>query len=561
METKNLIAAIALSTCIIVLYSLFFINDKPTKKDLSVEKGEIENTETPKIEKREIIKKISREESINSTERVFFENDNIVGSISLTNGGAIDDFKFKKYNKELGGEEKIVLLNPANVKDGYFLNTGWTTNDNIDLPKSDTTWKVKSDTKLTPNNPIKIFYENDQGIIFERIISIDNNYLFNIRQNVINNSNNTYKLYPYGIIHRNNLPEDLTDFYILHEGLSVILQDEIEEIDYSEIKEKKYSKEANSGFYLIGDKYWMTSFIPPQGRKFRLDFDYTTKYRTSYIDTSGYELGPNSSINHNVKSLIGAKEISLIDKYAEELQMERLDLIVNYGVMYLVVRPLWVVLDYLFKYTSNYGYSIIILTILIRLVFFPLNQFSMKSMSAIKALTPQMNLIKDKYKTDKQQQQKEIMKLYKINKVNPAASCLPILIQIPIFFSLYKLLMLDVAMYHAPFIWIWQDLASKDPLSIFNLFGLLPYSVPSFLEIGLLPVMMGGSMWLQMRLSPQATGNSEAEKIQRTMFKFFPLIITIILAGFASGLILYWTCTNLLTILQQWYLNKTIKVK
>ena len=521
METKNLIAAIALSTCIIVLYSLFFINDKPTKKDLSAEKGEIENTETPKIEKREIIKKISREESINSTERVFFENDNIVGSISLTNGGAIDDFKFKKYNKELGGEEKIVLLNPANVKDGYFLNTGWTTNDNIDLPKSDTTWKVKSDTKLTPNNPIKIFYENDQGIIFERIISIDNNYLFNIRQNVINNSNNTYKLYPYGIIHRNNLPVDLTDFYILHEGISVILQDEIEEIDYSEIKEKKYSKEANSGFYLIGDKYWMTSFIPPQGRKFRLDFDYTTKYRTSYIDTSGYELGPNSSINHNVKSLIGAKEISLIDKYAEELQMERLDLIVNYGVMYLVVRPLWVVLDYLFKFTSNYGYSIIILTILIRLVFFPLNQFSMKSMAAIKALTPQMNLIKDKYKTDKQQQQKEIMKLYKINKVNPAASCLPILIQIPIFFSLYKLLMLDVAMYHAPFIWIWQDLASKDPLSIFNLFGLLPYSVPSFLEIGLLPVMMGGSMWLQMRLSPQATGNSEAEKNSKNNVQIF----------------------------------------
>ena len=561
MDTKNLIAAIALSSAIIVLYALFFIDDKPTKKDLLIEKEKIENAETPKIEKKEIIKKISRVESISSTERIIFENDNIIGSISLTNGGAIDDFKFKKYNKELGGEDKIVLLNPSNVENGYFLNTGWTTNDNVDVPKPDTTWKVTSNTKLTPDNPIKIFYENDQGIIFERIISIDNNYLFNIKQNVINNSNNTYKLYPYGIIHRNNLPADLTDFYILHEGLSVILQDEIEEIDYSEIKENKYSKEANSGFYLIGDKYWMTSFIPPQGRKFRLDFDYTTKYRTSYIDTSGYELGPNSSINHNVKSLIGAKEISLIDKYAEELQMERLDLIVNYGVMYLVVRPLWVVLDYLFKYTSNYGYSIIILTILIRLVFFPLNQFSMKSMVAIKALTPQMNLIKDKFKSDKQQQQKEIMKLYKINKVNPAASCLPILIQIPIFFSLYKLLMLDVAMYHANWVWIWQDLSAKDPLSIFNLFGLLPFQVPSFLEIGLLPVMMGGSMWLQMRLSPQATGNSEAEKIQRTMFKFFPLIITIILAGFASGLILYWTCTNLLTILQQWYLNKTIKVK
>ena len=561
MDQKSVIAAIAMSSAVIVLWSLFFVPDQPTKEQLLAEKQKVEKTETPKIEKIEKIKEISRADSINSTDRIIFENDNIIGSISLSNGGVIDDFKFKNYNKELNSEEKIILLNPANVKNGYFLNTGWTSNDNIEVPGPNTNWKVKSNSKLTPNSPVKIFYENNQGIIFERTISIDDDYLFNINQKVINNSTNSYKLYPYGIIHRNNLPEDLTDFYILHEGISVILQDDIEEIDYSEIEEKKYSKEASSGFYLIGDKYWMTSFIPPQGRKFRLDFDYTTKYRTSYIDTTGYELGPNSSINHNVKSLIGAKEISLIDKYAEDLQMERLDLIVNYGVMYLVVRPLWVILDYLFKFTSNYGYSIIILTILIRLVFFPLNQFSMKSMAAIKALTPQMNLIKEKYKTDKHQQQKEIMKLYKNNKVNPAASCLPILIQIPIFFSLYKLLMLDVAMYHANFVWIWEDLSAKDPLSIFNLFGLLPFQVPSFLEIGLLPVLMGGSMWLQMRLSPQATGNSEAEKIQRTMFKFFPLILTIILAGFASGLVLYWTATNLLTILQQWYLNKTIKVK
>ena len=182
-------------------------------------------------------------------------------------------------------------------------------------------------------------------------------------------------------------------------------------------------------------------------------------------------------------------------------------------------------------------------------------------MAAMKAVAPQINLIKDKYKNDKQEQQKEMMKLYKVNKINPAASCLPILIQILIFFRLYKLLMLDVAMYHAPFLWIWQDLAAKDPVSIFNLFGLLPYSVPGFLEVGLLPCLMGGSMALQMRLSPGATGNSEMEKVQRTMFKWMPLVITIILAPFASGLILYWTCTNCLTIIQQWYLNKTIKVK
>ena len=535
--------------------------DKPSKNDLMVEKNKIENTETPKIEKTNKLKKISREDSIKSSDRIIFENDNIIGSISLTNGGAIDDFKFKKYNQNLGSEEKIILLNPANVKNGYFLNTGWTTNSNVDVPGQTTVWKTKTSTKLTPDNPIKIFFENDQGVIFERTVSIDNNYLFNIDQKIINNSNKTYKFYPYGIIHRNNLPQDLTDFYILHEGYTILQNDELEEVDYKDVREKKYSTEANSGFLLIGDKYWMTSLIPQQGRKFRFDIDYNDKYRSSYIDMTGYEIGPNSSIQHNVKSLIGAKEISLIDKYAEELKVEKLDLIVNYGVMYFVVRPLWVVLDYLFKFTNNYGYSIVILTILIRLIFFPLNQYSMKSMARIKALTPQMNIIKDKYKEDKQQQQKEIMKLYKQNSVNPASSCFPILIQIPIFFSLYKLLLLDIAMRHAPWFWIWEDLAAKDPLSIFNLFGLLPFSVPSFLEVGLLPCIMGLSMWAQMKLSPQATGNDQMAQMQQKIFKFFPLFITFILAGFASGLVLYWTMTNLLTILQQYVINRSIKIK
>lgn len=558
---KNIIAAIALSSAILVLWALFFSPNQPTKEQLLAEKEKVENTETPKIEKTEIVKKISREDSIKSSDRIIFENGNIIGSISLTNGGAIDDFKFKKYNQELGSNKKIILLNPANVKNGYFLNTGWTTNDNVDVPDSKTVWKAKTTHNLTPDNPIKIFFKNSQGIIFERTISIDNNYLFNIDQKIINNSNNTYKFYPYGLIHRNSLPEDLTDFYILHEGYSVLKNDELEEVDYKDVKEKKYSTEASTGYLLIGDKYWMTSLIPQQGRKFRFDIDYNNKYRSSYIDMTGYEVGPNSTIQHNIKSLIGAKEISLIDKYAEELQLEKLDLIVNYGVMYFVVRPLWVVLDYLFKFTNNYGYSIIILTILIRLVFFPLNQYSMKSMARIKALTPQMNIIKDKFKQDKQQQQKEIMKLYKQNSVNPASSCFPILIQIPIFFSLYKLLLLDIAMRHAPWFWIWEDLAAKDPLSVFNLFGLLPFSVPGFLEVGLLPCIMGASMWAQMKLSAPTTGNDPMAQMQQKIFKFFPLFITIILAGFASGLVLYWTMTNLLTIVQQYVINRSIKVK
>ena len=230
-------------------------------------------------------------------------------------------------------------------------------------------------------------------------------------------------------------------------------------------------------------------------------------------------------------------------------------------MLYWIVRPLWFVLDYLFKFCGNYGYSIILLTIAVRIFFFPLNQYAMGSMAKMKHLAIPMANLKSKYKDDKQQLNKEMMKLYKENGVNPAASCFPILIQIPIFFSLYKLLMIDIAMRHAPFIWIWEDLSAKDPTSIFNLFGLLNFSVPSFLEIGLLPVLMGGSMFLTQKLNPTPVGNDPAQEIMKKMFKWFPLFITILLAPFASGLVLYWTTTNLATALQQWYLNKKVSVK
>ncbi len=251
MESKNIIAAIALSSCVIVLYSLFFMPEQSKTKQNLAEKNKIEqNTETPKIEKTEIIKKISREDSIKSSDRIIFENQNIIGSISLTNGGAIDDLKFKKYNQKLNGEEKIILLSPANVKKGYFLNTGWTTNNDVEVPTPKTIWKTETTTKLTPNNPVKIYFKNNVGIIFERTISIDNNYLFNIDQKIINNSNKSYKFYPYGLIHRNSLPDDLTDFYILHEGYTLLLGDgNIEEVDYDDVKKKKILKRI---------KFWLS---------------------------------------------------------------------------------------------------------------------------------------------------------------------------------------------------------------------------------------------------------------------------------------------------------------
>ena len=563
MDLKNIIAAIALSAAVIVLYGLFFaptqeqldnLNTTNTKSDIA------QDEDVPNIDQPIEVKTVTRDDAINSSERILFENEFIKGSISLT-GGMIDDLELKTYNSTLGSEKKIQLLNPSSTFEGYNFTTGWATKSKIEIPNSNTVWKVEGNNFLAPNNPIKIYYENSDKIRFEKTISIDNKYLFEIKQNLINKSNETFKFYPYAIINRNNLPADLTDFYILHEGYTLISGENLEEVDYDDVLENKYSTEGNTGVLIQGDKYWMTSIIPEQGRKFRFDLDYNNKYRASYLDLKGYEARPNTLIEHSVKSLIGAKEISQINKYKDDLKIEKLDLIVNYGVLYFIIVPMHKILSYFFNFTGNYGYAIILLTILVRLVFFPLNQYSMKSMGKMKSLGPEIENLKTRFKDDKQQLQREMMKLYKVNGVNPASSCFPILIQIPIFFSLYKLLLLDLAMRHSPFVWVWQDLSAKDPLTIFNLFGLLPYNVPTFLEIGLLPVLMGSSMWLQMKLSPQPSGSDEMQKMQKKIFMLMPLFLTVILAPFAAGLILYWVCTNILTIIQQYIINRNIKVK
>ena len=562
MDLKNIIAAIALSAAVIVLYGLFFApSPEQLSKSNKIQQNEIvENNDIPSLEDKVEVKTISRQEALNSSQRITFENEFIKGSISL-NGGLIDDLELKTYNKILDSKNKIQLLNPASINEGYTFNTGWATKSDVRTPNSDTEWKVDGSKTLTPNNPVKLFYVNDKNIRFEREITIDNKYLFSVKQTVINQSDISFKLYPYATINRNNLPSDLTDFYILHEGYTLISGDSLEEVDYDDVEEKKFSTEGTTGVLIQGDKYWMTSIIPEQGRKFRFDLKYNDKYMASYIDLKGYEIRPNTVVEHNVKSLIGAKEIKQINKYKDDLKIEKLDLIVNYGVLYFIIVPMHKILSYFFNFTGNYGYAIILLTILVRIVFFPLNQYSMKSMGKMKSLGPEIENLKTRFKDDKQQLQKEMMKLYKVNGVNPASSCFPILIQIPIFFSLYKLLLLDLAMRHSPFIWVWKDLSAKDPLTIFNLFGLLPYSVPSFLEIGLLPVLMGSSMWLQMKLSPQPSGSDDMQKMQKKIFMFMPLFLTVILAPFAAGLILYWVCTNILTIIQQYIINRSIKVK
>ena len=556
MDSKNTIAAIALSSAVIVLYSLFFIPEKSTTSQNLVEKEKIEqSTDTPSLEQKETLIEISRKDALIESERVEFENSNVIGTIALK-GAAIDDLTFKNYNVELEGDEKIILLGPRNIKEGYLIESGFVTSDkNIDIPTSETIWSIKGNKKLTENSPIKLSWTNDQGITFEKEISLDDKYLFSIKQRVINKTNGKYDFYSYGQIIRNEIP-DIIDFLILHEGLIATLDDELIEEDYDDIQEKKFTKTAQKGWLGISDKYWITSLIPPQNKEFKTTFDYKDKFRANFIATEPLELGPNNSIEENLQIIVAAKRVDVIDGYAKSLAIDKFDLVIDWGFLYFITKPLFFGIDYFFKLLGNYGLAIIAITICIRLVFFPLANFSFRSMAKMKALTPEMVRLKELHKNDKMKLQQEMMALYKKEKVNPMSGCLPILVQIPVFFALYKVLFVTIEMRHMPFYGWIHDLSERDPTSIFNLFGLLPYDVPSFLMIGAWPVAMGVSMWVQQKLNPAPT-----DPMQAKIFMFFPLFLTVILAPFPSGLVIYWTVNNILTMAQQVFIMKRTTVK
>ena len=556
METKNVIAAIALSSAVIVLYSLFFIPDQTTTNQNLVENKKIEkNSDTPSLDQKETLKNISREEALNESERVNFENDNIIGSISLK-GASIDDLTFKNYKINLDDEKKVTLLGPRNIKEGYLVESGFVTSDkNIDIPNSDTMWSIIGNNKLTDQSPIKLSWTNNQGITFEKEISLDNKYLFTIKQRVINKTNNKFDFYSYGQIIRNQIP-NITDFYILHEGLVATLDDELIEEDYDDIQEKKFTRVAQKGWLGIGDKYWITSLIPPKNKEFKTTFDYKNKFRANFITTEPQLLNAKGSIDEEIQIIVAAKRVDVIDGYAETLKIDKFDLVIDWGFLYFITKPLFFGIDYFFKLLGNYGLAIIAITICIRLAFFPLANFSFRSMAKMKALQPEMVRLKELHKNDKMKLQQEMMALYKKEKVNPMSGCLPILVQIPVFFALYKVLFVTIEMRQMPFYGWIQDLSERDPTSIFNLFGLLPYDVPSFLVIGAWPVAMGVSMWIQQKLNPAPT-----DAMQAKIFMFFPLFLTVILAPFPSGLVIYWTVNNILTMAQQVFIMKRTTVK
>ncbi|EAS84851.1 putative inner membrane protein translocase component YidC [Candidatus Pelagibacter ubique HTCC1002] len=556
MDTRNVIAAISLSAAVIILYSLFFQPDPATIKKNLAEQNKIENNEdTPSLDKNENFSKLSRADALKENDRIQFENGSVVGSISLK-GAAIDDLTFKEYNIELNRNEKITLLSPRNVEDGYLIESGFvSTNKNIDIPDASTVWEVSGNNKLTNNNPVKLTWSNTQGITFEKHISLDDQFLFTVKEKIINSSDKSYNFYSYGQIIRNEIPE-ISGFYILHEGFLSVLDDELIEEDYDDIQDKKFTQIAQDGFVAISDKFWVTSVIPPKGKEFKTTFDYKNKFRANYISTKGIEVKANSSIEEKIQIIVAAKRVNVIDGYAENLNINKFDLAIDWGFMYFITKPLFFVLDYFFKLLGNYGLAIIAVTICIRLAFFPLANFSFKSMGKMKLLAPEMARLKELHKDDKMKLQQAMMALYKKEKVNPMSGCLPILVQIPVFFALYKVLFVTIEMRHMPFYGWIHDLSDRDPTSLFNVFGLIPWDPPSFLLIGAWPIIMGITMWIQQKLNP-----TPPDPIQAKIFMFFPVFLTVILAPFPAGLVIYWSFNNIFTMIQQYIVQRKMTIK
>ena len=560
MENKNVFIAIALSISVLLFWSALFPTPEPTQKNITsqIKKKDnlVENNITPNINEIVEIQSVTRKQAIDKNERIKIENNNIKGSI-LLKGGVIDDVSFKNHKQNIKDKENIIFLNPRDTENGYFIETGWTSIGNkITVPDFNSKWDVIGNKNLSTNNPVILEWKNKNGIVFRKKIEIDQKYLFNITQEVKNNSASAIDLFPYAQITRNKIPDDIQNFYISHEGFIGVFDEELKEDDYDDIEEKKIVREANNGWFGITDKYWLTAIVPEKGENFKSTFLYKNSFKANYILNNPKTIAPSSTQTNSIKVFVAAKEVETIDAYAKNQKIEKFDLVIDWGWFYFFTKPLFFVIDYLFKLSGNFGIAIVLITFSIRLIFFPLANYSFRSMAKMKALQPEMVRLKDLHKDDKMKLQQEMMALYKKEKVNPASGCLPVLIQIPFFFAIYKMLFISLEMRHQPFFGWIKDLSAQDPTSIFNIFGLIPWDPPSFMMIGVWPILMGLSMWVQQKLNPAPT-----DPIQAKIFMFFPLFLTIILASFPSGLVVYWTVNNILTIAQQWVIMKKTKIK
>ena len=502
---------------------------------------------------------LSREAALAQSPRVRIETPSLDGSIALK-GGRVDDLSLIKYRETVDPKSPaIVLLAPSGSPHPFYAQFGWTpaAGASVKLPGDDTVWRQEGGGALAVDRPVKLVYDNGEGLEFRRTIAIDDKYLFTIKDEVLNKGTAPVTLYPYALISRHGTPKT-EGYYILHEGLIGVLGEKgLQEVTYSDIEKKKLETfDVTNAWLGITDKYWAATLLPDTSAKVHASFSagllgtlktYQTDYR---LDPQ--TIAPGATGSANARLFAGAKEVATVDDYDRRLELNKFDRLIDWGWFYFITKPLFLAMDWIYHKVGNFGLAILIITVLIKIVFFPLANKSYASMAKMKAVQPEMMAIRERYGDDKMKQQQAMMELYKKEKINPVAGCLPILVQIPVFFALYKVLFVTIEMRHAPFFGWITDLSAPDPLTVFNLFGLIPWDptvipvIGTFLHLGPWPLIMGVTMWLQMKLNPPPPDPTQA-----MIFNYMPIIFTFMLASFPAGLVIYWAWNNTLSVLQQ----------
>jgi YidC/Oxa1 family membrane protein insertase len=504
----------------------------------------------------------SRESALAASPRVKIDTPSVSGSISLT-GARIDDVALVKYRETVDPKSPaIVLFAPSGTKEPFYAEFGFVpaAGSTIRMPDRDTVWKQDGANALTPSTPVTLTWNNGQGLTFKRTISIDDKYLFTVKDEVSNVGDSPVTLYPFGLISRHGTPP-VSGYYILHEGLIGVLGDQgLQEYGYKKMDDAKVVEfKVTNAWMGITDKYWAATLLPSPNASLQARYSSNLvgslrTYQTDYLlDPMTVAIGGTASTTTSL--FAGAKESATVDAYDKQLQLNKFDRLIDWGWFYFITKPMFWLIDWFFHIVGNFGVAILLVTVLVKAVFFPLANKSYASMAKMKAVQPQLAALKEKYPDDKMKQQQEMMEIYKKEKINPVAGCLPILIQIPVFFSLYKVLFVTIEMRHAPFFGWIKDLSAADPTNLFNLFGLLsfdPTHVPvlgHYLVLGAWPIIMGVTMWFQMKLNP-----TPPDPTQKMIFDWMPLIFTFMLASFPAGLVIYWAWNNLLSVLQQSYI-------
>jgi len=573
-DNKNTILAIILSALVLIGWQYFFATPQQKAQQQPTERTARQEQQVQSPQKAPSVPAASapaaaaptdRAAALASSERVPITTDSLRGSIALK-GARIDDLALVRYHETVDPKSPpIVLLSPSGSSDPFYAEFGWTAGESkVKLPTSNTVWRQEGSGPLSVGHPVTLVWDNGEGLVFRRTIAVDERYLFTITEEVVNKTASPVTLYPYGLISRHGTPQT-AGYYILHEGLIGYLgEDGLKEYTYKNMQDLKADASGNKqidfnvtdGWLGITDKYWAAVLLPDPKAHIKARYSTATlggkeTYQTDYL-LDAVTIAPGASGAATARLFAGAKEVHLVDDYERQYNLNHFDLLIDWGWFYFITKPLFLALDWFYHLVGNFGLAILIVTVLIKIAFFPLANKSYASMAKMKAVQPQMMALRERYADDKVKQQQALMELYKKEKINPLAGCLPIVIQIPVFFSLYKVLFVTIEMRHAPFFGWIRDLSAADPTNIFTLFGLIPFDptvipvIGHFLHLGIWPLIMGVTMWLQMKLNP-----APPDPAQAMVFNWMPLIFTFMLASFPAGLVIYWAWNNTLSIIQQ----------